>query len=301
MGDILPADLTGQKFRCIVADPPWPIGNFPAWFCKEKRSKRENEIGINPTPYQTMTLPEIELLPISKIAADGAHLYLWVPDAFMETALQIVRLWGFDKSATLVWCKKPMGKGLGGTYPSNVEFILFCRRVDNQGWKKFGAWMREQRKIAGLTTGRVCAAIGAHGKINHGGMQSNWENGLAVPTLEQWAKIKPLFGVNEEKDKELRSLQIESRNRAVSRWYQWSRGKHSEKPEAFQDIAETVSPGPYLELFARRPRLGWTTIGKDIDGKDILESLSLLAQGNNPCSSVSELGEKTIEKENSNG
>ena len=31
----------------------------------------------------------------------------------VEAALQVARAWGFEKSATLVWCKRPMGKGLG--------------------------------------------------------------------------------------------------------------------------------------------------------------------------------------------
>ena len=46
-------------------------------------------------------------------------------------------------------------------------------------------------------------------------------------------------------------------------WWEWSRGKHSAKPEAFLDIVEQVSPGPYLELFARRNRLGWDTWGNE--------------------------------------
>lgn len=37
--------------------------------------------------------------------------------------------------------------------------------------------------------------------------------------------------------------------------------EHSQKPEAFLDYFEQVSPGPYLELFARRNRLGWDTWG----------------------------------------
>lgn len=36
---------------------------------------------------------------------------------------------------------------------------------------------------------------------------------------------------------------------------------HSQKPEAFFDLVERVSPGPYLEMFARRQRLGWDTWG----------------------------------------
>jgi N6-adenosine-specific RNA methylase IME4 len=36
---------------------------------------------------------------------------------------------------------------------------------------------------------------------------------------------------------------------------------HSTKPDLFLDHVEQLSPGPYLELFARRQRLGWDTWG----------------------------------------
>ena len=42
-------------------------------------------------------------------------------------------------------------------------------------------------------------------------------------------------------------------------------GKHSEKPEAFFDLVEKLYPGPYLELFARRRRPGWTCLGLELD------------------------------------
>lgn len=38
---------------------------------------------------------------------------------------------------------------------------------------------------------------------------------------------------------------------------------HSVKPEAFYDLVERYSPGPYLELFSRRARFGWTTWGDE--------------------------------------
>ncbi len=50
---------------------------------------------------------------------------------------------------------------------------------------------------------------------------------------------------------------------AGRQWWQWQRGAHSAKPEAFLDIVEQVSPGPYLEMFARRNRLGWDTWGNE--------------------------------------
>lgn len=44
-------------------------------------------------------------------------------------------------------------------------------------------------------------------------------------------------------------------------WWEWPRGAHSVKPAAFLDVVESVSPGPYVELFARAPRLGWDSWG----------------------------------------
>lgn len=51
--------------------------------------------------------------------------------------------------------------------------------------------------------------------------------------------------------------------RIERQWWNWSRSAHSAKPEAFLDAVEVVSPGPYLELFARRNRLGWDTWGNE--------------------------------------
>lgn len=42
------------------------------------------------------------------------------------------------------------------------------------------------------------------------------------------------------------------------------RGQHSKKPDAFMDIVERRSSGPYLEIFARRTRPGWTSWGNEI-------------------------------------
>jgi N6-adenosine-specific RNA methylase IME4 len=47
-------------------------------------------------------------------------------------------------------------------------------------------------------------------------------------------------------------------------WFNWPRGRHSEKPEAFYDLVQQVSPGQYLELFARNRRLGWDAWGNEV-------------------------------------
>lgn len=51
-----------------------------------------------------------------------------------------------------------------------------------------------------------------------------------------------------------------------STWFQFKRPyngapAHSAKPEGFLDVVEQVSPGPYLEIFARRARFGWDYAG----------------------------------------
>lgn len=53
--------------------------------------------------------------------------------------------------------------------------------------------------------------------------------------------------------------------------------KHSKKPEVIQDRIEALVDGPYLELFARRQRAGWVTVGNELDGLDIREALYRLA------------------------
>lgn len=40
--------------------------------------------------------------------------------------------------------------------------------------------------------------------------------------------------------------------------------RHSEKPGEFFRLVEQLAPGPYLELFSRRHREGWTCLGREL-------------------------------------
>lgn len=48
--------------------------------------------------------------------------------------------------------------------------------------------------------------------------------------------------------------------------FDWPRGRHSAKPQEFFDLVERLSPGPYLEMYARGPRLGWAVWGNQANG-----------------------------------
>ena len=63
------------------------------------------------------------------------------------------------------------------------------------------------------------------------------------------------------------------KRRVDSTWWQVKRphNSHSTKPEFFQDMIETVSDGPRLELFARRKREGWTCWGNEVEDNAPLE------------------------------
>lgn len=52
---------------------------------------------------------------------------------------------------------------------------------------------------------------------------------------------------------------------------------HSVKPEEAYRRIERMFAGPYLELYARHTRTGWRSLGNEIDGRDLKESLEALA------------------------
>lgn len=56
-------------------------------------------------------------------------------------------------------------------------------------------------------------------------------------------------------------------DRSLMSWLQADRTKHSAKPEAVRGFIERASPGPYLELFGRKPVGGWTVLGNQIDAR----------------------------------
>lgn len=52
--------------------------------------------------------------------------------------------------------------------------------------------------------------------------------------------------------------------RDVGTWFEAPRGsKHSSKPTAFYELVERCSPGPWLEMFARSVRNGWSSWGAE--------------------------------------
>jgi N6-adenosine-specific RNA methylase IME4 len=54
------------------------------------------------------------------------------------------------------------------------------------------------------------------------------------------------------------------RSRSVRSVFDAPIGRHSEKPERFYELVEELADGPYVEMFARRRRDGWTCLGNEL-------------------------------------
>lgn len=121
------AKARGRKFGTILADPPWQFQNRTGKVAPEHR--RLNR-------YGTMALEEICALPVADIAADPAHLYLWVPNALLPDGLKVMEAWGFTYKSNLVWRKIRKdggsdGRGVGFYFRNVTELLLFGVRGKN--------------------------------------------------------------------------------------------------------------------------------------------------------------------------
>lgn len=91
--------------------------------------------------------------------------------------------------------------------------------------------------------------------------------GFAYKTCITWAK--PQIGLGNYFRNSTEHVLFAMRGRLATEdktrgtWFQAPRGKHSAKPDCFYDLVEKSSPGPYLEMFSRRRRLGWEGWGHE--------------------------------------
>lgn len=118
--DLLSA-VEEQKFSTILADPPWRFQNKTGKIAPEHHRLSR---------YPTLSLDEISRLPVEGIAADAAHLYLWIPNALLAQGLAVMSSWGFEYKTNIVWYKVrkdggPDRRGVGFYFRNVTEMILF--------------------------------------------------------------------------------------------------------------------------------------------------------------------------------
>jgi N6-adenosine-specific RNA methylase IME4 len=123
-----------HKYGTILADPPWRFVNRTGKMAPEHRRLAR---------YNTLTTEEIAALPVAGIAANPAHLYLWVPNALLPDGLRVMSAWGFEYKSNIVWRKIRKdggsdGRGVGFYFRNVTELLLFGVRGKNARTLKAG-------------------------------------------------------------------------------------------------------------------------------------------------------------------
>jgi len=105
---------TPQRYGVIAADPPWDV---------QQKGARGAD-----THYDVMTLEQIKNMgeAVKALAADNAHLYLWVTNATLRVGYDVMEAWGFTPRSPLTWVKPRFT--LGNYLRNATEHVLFGTR-----------------------------------------------------------------------------------------------------------------------------------------------------------------------------
>jgi N6-adenosine-specific RNA methylase IME4 len=256
-------------YSTVVADPPWPHDEQPTGIQRGERGGRPKSKFL---PYSSMSVEEIAALPVYDLSGSGSHLYLWTTNRFLTSgeARAVALSWGFTPVKTLVWCKEPMGLGQGGRFTNTTEFVIFaCREREDRHVERAGSLIKNAREQAGMTRADL------HRLVRGGqptGIVYRWErddlDGACLPGAQDWQRLQEVLPALRDVPRPFVPPPSDAAQlgRVDTTWWQWKRGPHSSKPPAFLDVVEQVSPGPYVELFARQPRLGWDSWGWGYEG-----------------------------------
>lgn len=87
-----------KPFGAVYADPPWSYAN------KGTRGTADDE-------YTTAGQGAIEAMPVERLAAEDAFLFMWATSPLLPEGLAVLRAWGFTYKASMVWDKDRMGLG----------------------------------------------------------------------------------------------------------------------------------------------------------------------------------------------
>ena len=184
--------FAGQRFACILADPPW---SFKSWSDKGKNRAPDAMVrqkGLAERHYATMTLDDIKALPVESISATDAVLIMWVIDCMIPEALEVGAAWGFRfKTTGFTWRKtrasgaEHIGLGYWGRGSTEQCFLFtrgHARRLSASVRKLIDAPVREHSRkpdeqygrIEALLPGPYCELFARHRRAGW----SSWGNQL---------------------------------------------------------------------------------------------------------------------------
>jgi N6-adenosine-specific RNA methylase IME4 len=86
-------------YRTLLVDPPWDI--LQVGGCRRGAVQH----------HPLLSVEAIARLPVLSVAADRAHLWLWVTNAGLFAGQVVLERWGFTYRSILTWIKPFYGMG----------------------------------------------------------------------------------------------------------------------------------------------------------------------------------------------
>lgn len=181
------------KYKIILADCPWDY-------------ETKNSPAYGGAVYKTMTVEELNTLPIHLISDKDCVLFCWATFPKLKEALEVITSWGFRyRTGAFVWIKLNRKAG--------------TPRVG------LGYWTKQNAECCLLAT-----------KGNPKCIARNIRQIVEAPITI-----------------------------------------HSAKPPEVRDrIVQLIGDVPRIELFARERVTGWDSLGNEVDGLDIRQSLHII-------------------------
>ena len=113
-----------KKYGISYADPPWHYRVY-----SKKGAGRSAE-----SHYPTMTIEEIQALPVSELADKDCALFMWITFPLLKESLSVLSAWGFKfKTIAFVWIKQNRKSdslfwGMGYWTRANAEFCVLATK-----------------------------------------------------------------------------------------------------------------------------------------------------------------------------
>ena len=240
-----------MKYQVIVVDPPY---NF-----RDKLSMSDVKRGAEAN-YSTMTLEEIKELPIKDISdPNGAILCLWVPSTLLQDGLDVMSAYGYTYKQMCVWVKtkkepfKLIIKDIFKSIIAGIDLLPFPITT-----------LKDKKDLASTVSKKLLNWN--HNNILGFGLGHCFRNTHEIC----------LIGINNT------GIYKKLQNRSQRTVFLAENLGHSAKPENLQDSLDIMFGNDTLkvEIFSRRQRNGWITIGNecpgDTFGEDVRVSLSKL-------------------------
>lgn len=182
--------IPANSVSLIVTDPPY------------HSTKKKNILGDTDFNSDDEFINWIKSYSLEwhRILKSNGSIYMFCSSQ-MSAQLEVMLSKNFNILSNIVWTK-PNEPGYDGWkqkmkktslrqwYPHSERIIFATPAIDTNLHRSFFAdFLKEKRKISGLSGNKLTELVGAYGKVNHGGAVSNWETGRNIPSRSQYDKI----------------------------------------------------------------------------------------------------------------